>query len=226
MRSLFAGLFFALLAPGTAMAGAWARGDGNVFLSATQTRTVWPGFADGSADMTSFYGEYGLGDRLTLGAKYDRRVDGYGSAQGFARWHLRPADARFQGAVEIGAGRLLAPDAPSDPVISLATLAGAGFRLRDRNGWAEVELRQTSRLSDGTGWRNLDLTVGLTVTGKISGMVQARFHDDASAGVDALIVPTLLVKGPFGVTTRAGILVEPARRPESLAIEAGAWVEF
>ena len=226
MRSLVAGLFLAFLAPGTVMAGAWPRGDGNMFLAATQTHTVWPRPADSDADTISFYGEYGLRERLTLGAKYDRREDGYGSLQGFARWHLRPADARGQGALEIGAGRLVAPEASSDPVISLAALAGAGFEWRDRNGWAEAELRQTWRLSGGTGWRNLDLTVGLVVTESFSGMVQARLYDDATAGIEALIVPTLLIEGPFGITTKIGVAVEPRRRPEKAAIEAGAWVQF
>lgn len=181
MRLLVAGLFLACLAPGMAAAGAWARGDGNAFLSATQTRTVWPSLADSGADMASFYGEYGLGERLTLGTKYDRREDGYGSFEGFARWHLQPVDARWQGAVETGLGRLIAPGAPSDPVFSLAGLAGAGFEWRARNGWAEAELRQTRRLSDGTGWRNLDLTIGLAVTERVSGLVQARLYDDAGA---------------------------------------------
>lgn len=225
MRSLVAGLFLALVAPGTVTAGAWARDDVNAFLSVTQTRTIWPRLTNSGADMVSFYGEYGFAERLTLGAKYDRREDDYGSFQGFARWHLRPTDARWQGAVEMGAGRLIAPGSSFDSVISLAGLVGAGFQWRDRNGWAEAELRQSWPLSDGTGWRNLDLTIGLTVTETVSGLVQARFYDDSSAESEALIVPTLLIEGPIGITTKAGVAVDP-RRPENAAIEAGAWIEF
>lgn len=226
MRSFVAALFLVFLAPGPVIAGAWPRGDGNTFISAAQTRAVWPTLAHSGADTLSFYGEYGLRERLTLGAKYDRREDGYGSFHGFARWHLRPASARWQGAVEIGAGRLAMPDASSDPVISLAALAGTGFVWREWNGWAEAELRQTWRLSDGTGWRNLDLSFGLAVAESFSGLVQARFYDDASGGTPTLIVPTLLIKGPSGITTKIGIAAAPRRRPEKVAIEAGAWVEF
>ncbi len=88
--------------PGPALAGAWARGAGEAFVSLKGAAA--PRSRDEMKPTFALYGEYGLTPRLTLGASYDKLDAPLSLAKVFGRWNLTAPEATWQIALEAGAG--------------------------------------------------------------------------------------------------------------------------
>ncbi len=99
MRALLLSAAIAAL-PAAGSAGAWARGDGEAFVSVKASAV--PGPTPALDPTFALYGEYGLTPRLTLGASWDKLTPPYSLAKGFARWNVTPAEATWQIALEAG----------------------------------------------------------------------------------------------------------------------------
>lgn len=142
------------LAAPAAIAGPWARGEGDVFLSfgltTEDTRTA---LILGPLDPErtySVYGEFGLSERFTAGLDLDW---GEVSRMGviFLRRTLTHPDAALQVAVDAGAGTRTVEGQPSQTLTRLGGSVGWGFGAWDgRVGQAEF--------SHEGGWISLDAT--------------------------------------------------------------------
>ncbi|MGR3375206.1 hypothetical protein [Salipiger abyssi] len=137
-------------------AGAWPREQGRAFVS-TSVRLFWP---QDIASWTSrqptgqyytFYGEYGLTNRLTLGADLGRSVSGQGKSVLFLRVPLHMRNARLKIATELGLGVI-----DGQSVLRPGLSVGLGLR----NGWLSAEgLAEISPRKSAADFK-LDLTWG------------------------------------------------------------------
>lgn len=137
-------------------AGAWPREKGRVFAS-TSVRLFWPQDISRRTSRAptgrynTFYAEYGLTDRLTLGLDLGRSVSGADKDMLFLRLPLSPRGARVKVAAELGLG-VIDRQAVSRPGLSL----GLGLQ----GGWLSVEgLAEVSQHTGAVDYK-LDLTRG------------------------------------------------------------------
>ncbi|MBN9886895.1 hypothetical protein I6N89_06265 [Pelagibaca abyssi] len=145
-----------LVAASNVTAGAWPRAEGRVFISSA-VRLFWPQDIDDwtsrkpSSQYYTFYAEYGLTERLTLGLDLGRSVSGDGKTVVFARLPLRARDTGLRIAAELGLGVI-----DKEPVLRPGLSLGLGLK----NGWLSAEgLSEISRHT-GAADHKLDLTWG------------------------------------------------------------------
>ena len=90
-------LLLCLMLPGSAVAGAWQRETGRVFVATTirlgwpQDITTWTSM-EPTSQYNTVYMEYGLSPRMTLGLDLGRAVSGASKAVGFVQIPLRQAE--------------------------------------------------------------------------------------------------------------------------------------
>jgi hypothetical protein len=216
-------LLAALTAAGPALAGAWPREPGSVFLSFRIE-------SDGDA---SLYGEYGLTRRLTLGGRVangerheaSTRLDlpppRDGRTGGFVRYALGDLEAPHRFAVSLGVSA--PPDtagAITHPRIEAGLHWGRGFESRLGGGWAVASAWvMRDREQDGT-ITDLSALVGLRPADRTMAMLGvSRWRDRGgtswkltpSAGYeirpDLWLVPFATVEGGRMSDTTAGLSV-------------------
>lgn len=211
----------AVLGGAEVQAGAWARGQGNLFFSFSQSFAIGP---DSAMDTTSAYLEYGVRPRLTFGAKLDQFALGGRTTEAFLRYNLSGNDARWQVALGAGAARIEAPGLPTDTAPFALALVGRGFGTPWGNGWAEAEFKRTQRLSNGDVWRNVDLTLGLSPTDRTHVILQTRVYSDDDTTLTT-VAPAYVRR--FGDRFRAkiGATVETGDT-RAIGIELGGWIDF
>lgn len=142
-------LLFMLL-PVPAEAGAWARGDGNLFIASTLRH---PEGAQSYTGTGALYAEYGLSRSLTLGAEYDEIAG--------ARVFFRQSRHREGGDVTATSlGIAQARSNSGDLLFETGLHWGRGIRSPLGPGWINIEARGAV---DGAGrWHHakLDTLVG------------------------------------------------------------------
>lgn len=128
------------LAAGTlpGLAGPWARGAGEAFLSfsvSAQGGAAALSRGDGALDRyASLYGEYGLGHGLTLGAQVGRGETPREGAL-FLRYTLTGTDAPWQIALDGGVGLRVETATADRRFLRLGVAIGRGFGGMDRPRW-------------------------------------------------------------------------------------------
>ena len=133
-RPLLAALFLPLLA-GAAVAGAWPREKGQVFLSGA-ARLNWPQELEHwtsyepTGQYYTLYLEYGLTDRITVGFDLGRSVSGNGKSVGFLRLPVRDKAGGLKIAAELGLGKI-----DGHPVIRPGLSLGLGLE----RGWLAAD---------------------------------------------------------------------------------------
>lgn len=142
--------------------GPWPRGSGEVFASVSSEITadpetlllVYPEY-----DL-SFYGEFGIGDRLT------GVLDAYGgprirTAIGSLRYTLTRPEARHQIGVSLGLGSSWQPDGMESEALGVAGLSwGMAFDTGWGGAWATVEGQYRAGAQLSEEWK-IDATLGL-----------------------------------------------------------------
>lgn len=148
---------------GPAVAGAWPRGKGNVFIAGSTY--VVPG-----GTYTGMYAEWGVTDRLTFGVDLGRGVSGQDKAVAFLRLPLLHSRNGHRVAWELGAG-VIADNTVIRPGISW----GKGIDWAGRSGWAALDIVAEMRTQTLAMDTKADLTLGLTIndTRKIMLQLQA-----------------------------------------------------
>ena len=219
-RLLFAALLLCLPAQ-DALAGAWPRKQGAGFVSLA-TRLAWP---QDTATWTSpapadhyetFYLEYGLTDRLTLGFDLGRSVSGNGKAIAFAQLPLRQADKGPQLAAQLGVGRI-SGDAIIRPGLSL----GWGRK----NGWVSLDSVAEIALDGGETDYKLDITWGRNLAQDRKLIIQLQTGVQENDPGFARLAPSLVVpvrkkiKAELGATW--GLTGDA-----SMGIKFGLWADF
>lgn len=173
MRSALVSILFGLAVSGDAIAGAWLREPGTVFLSFGGSL----GRSDtGTTSETRAYSEFGWKPNITAGLDINETPSTAGHAIGFLRFPLTPSDADHKLAFEIGIGGSHVQQSWS--AMSKLTLSwGRGFNSAAGDGWialdSSVELRQP--LSRPI--YKLDATVGLSTGPKLRPLLKVETGD-------------------------------------------------
>lgn len=139
-----------------AQAGAWPRGKGEGFVSAS-IRPSWPQDLAQWQSRTptgkylTFYLEYGLTERLTLGLDLGRSVSGTGKNVTFLRYPLLDPEARLKASAELGLGKI-----DGETVLRPGVSLGLGLS----SGWLSADGLAEYQVASGKTDLKLDLTWG------------------------------------------------------------------
>lgn len=206
-----------------ANAGAWPRGKGKVFLSASGSLT-WPkGRALEYPDIYgSTYAELGLGARLTLGldlGSSDATRPDRLKAVGFVRYTLTSAQSRHQFALDLGAGKNLGQN-----TIRLGASYGTGLQLLGHSGWLSVDAHMLRETASGALTQTFDATLGLnTQRGKLMALFSA--HRAAQGQSTLSLTPSYAHKLNDKSHLEIGLTFDLRAGPDP-ALKLGVWQEF
>ncbi len=162
-------IFLTLLLAAPAVGGPWMREKGTGF-SATSSSISY--FLE-TANTT--YLEFGLRDDLTIGADVgyftDRSGTQSGHATAFLRRPLGRTDGSHKWAYELGLGaRWVGPTVL--PHLKTGLSWGRGIKLRQKDGWMNVDASVMWDLGVSRQQTKVDATLGLNFTKQFTGMVQ------------------------------------------------------
>jgi hypothetical protein len=186
---------------GPALAGPWARSEGEGFVSLTVTadvdgRDLVAGVPLAFAPFTSLYGEYGLGRGVTTVARLGRS-DSAREADLVLRYPLTRPDAAWQAALEGGVA-LRGPDARR--LVRLGASVGRGFGAADRQrwwwpvahegGWAALGLSALHEPEAATTDWELEATLGLALSDRLSLMLHLKAEEPDGADGFVTVMPS------------------------------------
>lgn len=204
-------------------AGAWPRGEGKVFISASGSFT-WP---EGRAlELPDIYGsnflEYGLIDRVTLGLDLGSaditRADRL-KAVGFARYTLTRPDAPNQFAIDAGLGQLNGAS-----VVRLGVSYGRGFQSFGLNSWISIEAHSLYDPKGRAFTSSLDATYGVGLArGKLMAQISGYRSFDHAQSLS--ITPSYVLDLGKGRHLEIGSRIGLRGVPDP-ALKIGIWQEF
>ena len=178
-----------LLVAHPALAGAWMRDKGHGFVSSTVN-------ANRDGGTTSTYLEYGLTDRVTLGADmfmtYDVQGtrDGYGTL--FLRHALGPTDRANKWAL-VGGGGVAVIGFEVLPFLKTGLSWGRGYQLGTRQGWIAVDSAVLWDLTYAQHVHKLDTAIGLALTPRLRGLFEV-YLDRTNGTTTTTLAPSLLIQ--------------------------------
>lgn len=200
-------------------AGAWPRGEGNHFFSSTLR--VAASDPDGPfSTYTTFYYEYGLNDRITLGADIGRAVSGEIKAVAYARLPIFARSKRNKFALEFGIGSIAGA-----VVVRPGLSFGRGVSTRWGHGWVAVESVAEIAVETAQVDLKADFTFGIDIRPKAKLILQLQTGAPHSDPYFARFAPSVVVRlAPktlieFGLT--AGLVGD-----DQLGLKIGIWREF
>lgn len=212
-----------LFLPQMAEAGAWPRERGKGFISAGATLN-WPqavlsagsGSAPHPKTYTTFYLEYGLTDRITLGLDLGRAVSGKDKTVAFVQFPLRNQDAGPKVALQLGFGQV-----GGDTVLRPGLAVGWGLH----KGWISAEGMVEIGL-DGSGTdMKLDMTWGRNLPRDRKLILQMQLGAPSDDPVFARFAPSIVfpLRGDFKAEVGAtwGLTGD-----EDVGIKFGLWSKF
>lgn len=223
----------ALAAP--ASAAPWARDPGAAFLSyslsADSTQDQIADF-DGTL-YHSFYGEVGLGRRLTLGFALggdDETQEG----NGFLRYTFTRAASQWQLAADIGLGFREVDGTGTTDLYRVGGSIGRGFGadaldwipyLTPQGGWMSLDTVAMIDPDATNGFWQAELTLGLELSDRFGAMMQLQAEEYPEADLAIFASPNLLWYLGEDTTAQFGgrFGVEGS---EEIGIRAGIWQEF
>lgn len=220
---------------GAALAGPWARGEGESFVAISTEPD-----ADGNS-YSSLYGEYGLTGEQTLGFELGYTDVGETSALFWLQHALAPrAGNLFSFSLGIG---MIEREGVAMPLGQVAANWGRGFDGVMQGGWLALETRlkvagsvdddaEISGLSDGALsyltseiTTKADLTLGLHATDRMMIINQFRFEDSDEAGFTSKLATTV-VHDLFGPAKIELGIITPLSGAVPEAVKLGTWFEF
>lgn len=209
------GMVAGLAAP-PAVAGPWARGAGDVFLSFQISAEEAP--ADVMAGLwdpetyLSFYGEVGLGRSLTLGADI-----GYGdtsqSAVAFLRYTLSAPEATWQFALDAGLGVRQPDDQATRGLVRVGASLGRGFGeggeawympLRHDGGWVTLDLVTLYDIEVEDAILQAEATAGFRLSDTIAAVFSLKAEDWPEADVLVTASPSFVIELRESTSVRLG----------------------
>ncbi|WP_262386572.1 hypothetical protein ROLI_034470 [Roseobacter fucihabitans] len=222
MRLVALAIFFVVTGVQLAQSGPWLREKGK-------------GFYAGSGNVTrqkdtsgSLYAEYGLSEKITIGADIfygiDRTLQQSGSGILFLRFPLSAPDATYKWAAHLGLGAR-SQNLIIRPAFEAGLSFGRGIKIGEKYGWAVIDSSINIPGSQLETRIKLDGTVGLGFSDHIKGMMQifATYQGDAlftKAAPSLLIIP-----GKSGYTFQIGAEI-PTSGGGDTQFKLGIWREF
>lgn len=209
-------LAMVLLLWGTTMAGAgaWPRSKGHLFVATAH-------YANPGGGYSGLYLDFGLTPRLGLGLDWGRSVSGKQKSVVFLR---RPVLVdRLPGnlavAAELGLG-VIDQRWVLRPGLSL----GRGVTVGGRSGWVSGDvLAELDR--DGGLDLKADLTLGVTFSPRLTGMVQMQMGQPRHDPQFVRVVPSVLWRLRGGAQVEFG-LTQEVQGGGATGIKIGLWREF
>ena len=212
-----------LVLPQLAEAGPWPRERGEGFISAGATLN-WPqtvlstdtGTIPPPKAYTTFYLEYGVTDRVTLGLDLGRAVSGKDKTVAFLQFPLRNRDTGPKVALQLGLGQV-----GGDFVLRPGLALGWGLQ----KGWVSAEGMVEIGL-DGSGTdMKLDMTWGRNLPRDRKLILQMQLGAPSDDPVFARFAPSVVIplRGNFKAEIGAtwGLTGD-----EDVSIKLGLWTKF
>lgn len=183
-----------------AVAGAWPREEGGVFISVGGNMILFGEAARPVYYDPTLYLEYGLTRRLTIG------IDGYtadkgdaGSLLGYARLTFGSLDRPARTAVSIGAGATLYPTGLTERTLRLGLHWGRGMEW----GWLSADYAMTIGTTLDRFQEKLDLTAGYRVDESWSALLSAEAGLGLELDFYAKVSPSVVFDINDSVSLRA-----------------------
>lgn len=173
-----------LLAPVSAIAGAWLRGEGETFAAVGLDAL----FGTGQRQAARGYVEYGWHRHLTIGADLYTSTQSSSHGLFFLRTDMFRRQSRLALSLSGALGARATATGPV-PLYRLGVAAGLPFRKGPNAGWAgaELTLERQSGVSGLT--RKIDATFGMTFSAQWQGLVDLGLTRDASGARYMEIAP-------------------------------------
>ncbi|WP_425100387.1 hypothetical protein [Tropicibacter sp. S64] len=222
MRRLLLPLLFLLATATGALAGAWPRERGTGFLS-TGVQLAWPQNLEHwtspnpTQQYYTFYLEYGMTDRLTLGLDLGRSVSGAGKTVAFLQWPLLDRESGPKVAVAFGFGQI------GDRTVLRPGLS-VGWGLQ--RGWLTMDALAEVQIDTSLTDYKIDFTWGRNLAHDRKVLLQVQTGQPADDPAFVRIVPSYVF--PLG---RRGIMVETGATygvtgDSSMGVKFGIWKNF
>ena len=221
MRCLLAALMICLTTAQPACAGAWLRDPKTGFTSVTTTLRKVPGPLRYE---TSFYAEYGLTPRLTMGLDVNERPGATGHAIIFARLPLGDTNGKTRLAIELGLGGYHWKGQWTHMVKSTISL-GRDFDSPWGAGWLNIDAAVELRNRAPDPIYKLDATIGLTPARRFAPIVQLETAHIGDAPFAWALTPGVMIKGRKNVTWLVGVEMKSAVQT-SFGVKLGFWRKF
>jgi hypothetical protein len=205
-----------------AAAGAWLREKGKGFLA-------YSNLTASTMDTTfSAYFDYGLSDRMTVGATLDiytpigNQMSGKGLL--FLRRSLDWGVFDGKWAYELGVGARHT-GVEFVPVAKTALSYGRGISWGKRKGWFAVDAGVEWGFGDAQHLVKIDTTVGLDIGPRSKGMLQvfSTFNDDWGT---VTIAPSYIFQNKKKKGNYVIGLETSSNAPEIIAVKIGVWQSF
>lgn len=201
-----------------AAGGAWLREEGTGFLA------FGPVYEETGRLDGSFYAEYGLRPKLTLGAKTDADMTqqqiGNGRGFVFIRGPIELGDRPYKLAYELGVGSTFGHN--SDFLVLTGLSYGRGIKIGSVYGWLAVDSAVEWSLGESNDTAKLDTTLGLTLTDNFKVMMQV-FHSQTIEASATTLAPSIIWQPrPEMASYQLGVEAESG----VLAIKFGVWRSF
>ncbi len=181
-------LLVACLAASPALAGAWPRAKGEVFLAAA-TRVAATRVQGPYSVYSTAYLEYGLSDRFTLGLDIGQGISGASKRIVFLQHPLPIGSDRHRLAAQIGFGQI-SGQATLRPGLSY----GFGFAHGGGSGWFAIDSVAEISLATGRTDYKSDITLGLSHGDRMKSIFQVQTglsHGDPSF---VRLAPSLVIR--------------------------------
>ena len=215
------GLWVVLLSGPGAQAGAWPKQKGSAFVSMT-SRFSWPQDIEQlklnpkGEGYHTFYMEYGLTDKITIGLDMGHSVSGASKTLGFARYPLRSKDKgpRISGA--LGFGKI-----GEETVIRPALHLGWGLK----KGWFTIDTMAEYHFDSGNTDYKLDVTWGRNLKKDRKLILQVQTGQQAGDHGFVRFAPSYVMPTGRRLKVETGAtwgLVGDS----SMGIKLGLWTEF
>ena len=219
---LWVAILCSSLAATPAAAGAWLRDKGGGFTATTTTLT------DQLVTKNSFYFEYGLTAKTTIGLDVDMMATGWGqigNGRVFARRALPFGGDRSVWAYQIGLGADFDGIAVT-PLARLGLSFGRGIKLGRYDGWLGVDTALQWNFGTALRTAKVDTVAGLNFSDRSKAMVQ-MFWTGTNTGYSAATLSTSYVytpkRGKFSYLV--GVETTQSHRT-GYGIKLGLWHNF
>lgn len=215
-------IIFLLLVTTKVQAGAWAREEGEVFLSfggnvALFGEAVRPVYYD-----PTIYLEYGLRPRLTIG------IDGFTADKGtagslfvFARFPLGPTDQPDKLAMSISTGATLMPNGSLEETPRIGLHWGRGLET----GWLAADTVISHGLTRGITQAKIDGTWGYNFADDWSSVVVGTAGIGLTGDFYAKVSPSIVYQLNETISVRMG-LVQALTGDLGSGLSLEAWMRF
>lgn len=221
-RPFFLAIFIVFAWTSQAVSGAWPREKGEAFLSIAGRPGVWNGV---DSVTLSFYGEYGVSDRLTLAGKalYDFSAQDLVANEASLRWHFPERDQYLRKAIS-----LTVADGHDGVRVKPGVHLGRGLQTPVGPGWVDVELFTSVPIGAPIGGNDIDYggygVLGLKPQDSVMTMLGVDVFA-ASSGISLKAIPAIAWEFMPGrhlnVQYSKGL-----RGVEEEELELGLWLAF